>query len=212
MTEREGVIKFELRFAESAAAPAEVTTEIRRWHRRCHRLCLVGQDPERYLGLAYGNISQRHPQGGFLISGSQTGGQSELGDDDICRVMSWDIVHNRLDATGPIRPSSESLSHAALYQMDQAIGFVIHVHSPLIWHQAGQLGLPITPPQVEYGTPAMADAVAECCRRKGLTNSGVIAMGGHEDGILAFGQTATQAGELLLDCFARARELAESPA
>lgn len=207
---QEGVIKFDLQFSPAPALPAANSAAIRDWHRRCHQLALIGRDPERYEGLAYGNISQREQGGAFLISGTQTGGEAVLPSDAVCRVDACDIAANRIIASGPVRPSSESLTHAALYQTDPAIGFVIHVHSPLIWHRAEALGLPSTPPEIEYGTPAMAVAVDDCYRMAKLHGSGIIAMAGHEDGILAFGKNAQQAGELLLACFARARELAQS--
>jgi len=204
--DKEGVIKFELAFTPAPPLPAQASAAIRRWHQRCHALGLIGQDPARYDGYAYGNISQRHA-GGFLISGTQTGGKPQLDVTDICLVTAWDITHNRISARGPVKPSSESLTHAVLYQLDNAIGFIIHVHSPLLWRHAHALDLPTTPEDVAYGTPAMAGAVERCYRQAGMTGLGLIAMGGHEDGILAFGHAPDEAGELLLACHARAGTL-----
>lgn len=208
MTEQEGVIKFELAFTQAPPLPAEASAAIRRWHLRCHALGLIGQKPDRYGGYAYGNISQRDDKdGGFLISGTQTGGKVQLEPADICLVTDWDVAHNRVGARGPLKPSSESLTHAMLYQLDPAIGFIIHVHSPLIWHLAAELALPTTPPEVAYGTPAMAGAAETCYRHAGLDGSGIIAMGGHQDGILVFAPQPDQAGELLLTIHARAGAL-----
>lgn len=205
--DKEGVIKFELLYTPAPPLPGDRSRAIRHWHQRCHALGLIGRDKARYGGYAYGNISQRHEEG-FLISGTQTGGKPMLAPEDICLVTAWDIARNQVRARGPVRPSSESLSHAMLYQLDPAIGFVIHVHDPSIWLHAHDLGLPTTPAEIAYGTPAMADAVEQCYRQAGLNGSGVIAMGGHEDGILAFGVEPDQAGELLLDCHHRAQAVA----
>ncbi|OOZ40935.1 hypothetical protein BOW52_05200, partial [Solemya elarraichensis gill symbiont] len=73
----------------------------------------------------------------------------------------------------------------------------IHVHSPEIWLQAESLGLAVTNPAVAYGTTEMADEFAHMIRCGRLT-SNVISMGGHEDGIVCWGETLDKAGELML--------------
>jgi hypothetical protein len=200
---QEGVIKFRLEHHEGGLPPDAEPESLTRWFAICRALELIGQDPRRYQGAAYGNISQRQPQG-FLITGTQTGGKTALGAHDIAWVRDIDIDTNRVISQGPRRPSSESLTHGQLYALLPEVRFIIHVHSPLIWRQARRLGLPATDPLAAYGTPAMAREVERLARGTPVAEQGIISMGGHEDGIVVFGGHAEQAGLRLLRLYRRA--------
>ena len=164
-------------------------------------LGFIGQHPKRYGGLSYGNISQRLGAG-FVISATQTGGMETLQPRHYCLVEQAEIETNRVIARGIYPPSSEALSHAAIYQASAKAHVVVHGHCPDIWRQSVRLGLPETPPDAGYGTPALALAVKRLV--KGLPAAGVIVMRGHQDGVLAYGATPEQAGQLLVDTLARA--------
>lgn len=168
------------------------------------RLGLTGRDPGRYGGLAYGNVSQRAEAGCFIVSGTQTGGKPCLGAEDYCLVLDFDLEENRLRAEGPVAPSSEALTHGAVYSAAPQAGCVIHVHSPEIWRQARSLEIPLTDESIPYGTPEMGRAVGLAALRSA---AGVVAMGGHEDGVLAFAGCPHEAALRLLRCLAKAVEL-----
>jgi len=204
----EGVIKYRLSFSPDPALPRRQLAELIAWQRILHALGLVGRDPARYGGLAYGNLSRRLADGGFAVSASQTGDRDEPGPDDYCRVSAWDSAHNHIVASGPARPSSESLTHAALYDADPAVGGVLHGHSPVIWQRREALDLAVTDPAVPYGTPAMAAEVTRLYHDQGFGGQGVLAMGGHQDGVLAFGATPDEAGWEMLLLLRRALSLA----
>lgn len=197
MVTQEGVIKFELVYQQTDLPPGVDIADLQYWFDRCHALGLIDRDPTRYGGYAFGNISQRHGTG-FLISGTQTGGYSRLSDQDIAWVSRFDVERNRLVATGPAQPSSESMTHGQIYDSLPDANFVIHVHSPLIWHQAEQLGLAITAPEAAYGTVQMVREVRRLLAADTAGDAGCLSMGGHEDGILFFGPDADRAGKLLL--------------
>nr|WP_293645674.1 hypothetical protein [Thiolapillus sp.] len=93
------------------------------------------------------------------------------------------------------------MTHGAVYQALPRTGAVFHVHSPIIWRQARALDLPETDPSIEYGTPEMAEAVIILLRNN---PAGVFCMGGHEDGIIAWGESTTEAGCRLLASLVRA--------
>ena len=205
-TESEGVIKFRLEHTDAPLPDGFETTSLRHWFGICRALDLIGQHPHKYLGAAYGNISQRLKQG-FLVTGTQTGGKAALDETDITWVKSFDIASNRVVSQGPIRPSSESLTHGQLYALDPSVHFVIHVHSAMIWQQAGLLGLPMTAVDAAYGTPEMAGEVEHLMQREGVRRQGIFGMGGHEDGIVVFGHTPDQAGQRLLRAYRQACEL-----
>jgi ribulose-5-phosphate 4-epimerase/fuculose-1-phosphate aldolase len=207
--QEEGVIKFDLRFTPSSLDAQVLPDDLRRWRDRLWQEGLIGQQAERYDGYGYGNISCRLPpfdappgQRAFLISGSQTGKLPRLDARHYAVVSACDIRQNRVTAYGPIEPSSEALTHAMLYEQDDDIHMVFHVHSPTIWQAADSMGLPVTAADIAYGTPEMAQEVARLFRETDVRQQQVFAMGGHEDGIIAFGSNAQQTGDILLDCLA----------
>ena len=56
-----------------------------------------------------------------------------------------------------------------------------------------------------YGTKTMAQEVARLYRHADLQQQGILVMGGHEDGVLAFGDSIEQAGQRLLRLFVSQR-------
>ncbi len=200
----EGVCRYRLDFDRQAPPRWPDYPRLEAWRRILHRLGLIGRDPKRYGGLAFGNVSQR-VAGGFVISATQTGGQARLGPEGYCLVTAAEIDANRVAARGVRPPSSEALTHAAVYQASPRVQAVFHGHSPEIWHRWEALELGVTPPAAGYGTPALARAVMAQVRRR--PEVGVVVMGGHEDGILAYGLSLAQAGTLLTCALSRALTL-----
>lgn len=214
MPQHEGVIKFDLQFTPAPPLPPATIREINAWRRILHLLGLTGQDPARYGGLGYGNISQRlepfESAGSrcrFLISGTQTGGLKDLNEGHYALVTRCDPERNRVEAEGPIRPSSEALTHGTLYQADSSLRFVMHVHSPVIWRRSEELHIPRSDEHAAYGTPEMAAEVRRLLNDPSVREGGVFAMGGHEDGLVSFGSTAEEAGGVLVNYLARAFRL-----
>jgi len=124
----EGVIKFDLAFSSAPAVHPETLRELNAWRRILWQLALVGQDPQRYGGYGFGNVSQRlapfdaEPgRRAFIISGTQTGGLATLDASAYCTVTQHDPRRNQIAAAGPVRPSSESLTHAMIYALDTGI-------------------------------------------------------------------------------------------
>jgi ribulose-5-phosphate 4-epimerase/fuculose-1-phosphate aldolase len=134
----------------------------------------------------------------FVISGSQTGHLEELASTGFAAVSKYDAHRNRVVAAGPVKPSSESLTHGYVYNANNNIRFIFHVHSPTIWRYAALLNLPVTDARVPYGTPAMAREVERLFEETDHMEYGAFAMGGHEDGLIAFGHTADEAGTVLI--------------
>ncbi len=200
----EGVIKFDLEHTDAPALPVEETAELRAWFPILRQTGLVGQESDRYLGFAYGNISRRTTEG-FIISCTQTSGKDALLADDFSLVTGLDISTNRLQSKGPCAPSSEAMTHGAVYQAAPESNAVFHAHSPVMWKHARPLGLPETDPAIEYGTPDMAQAIAGLLEEN--PDARLFSMGGHVDGIIAWGHTPEEAGLTLLKTLARAHQL-----
>lgn len=208
MADREGVIKFTLEFRAGPPPAADLLHELDAWREIFRRLGLLGQDPQRYAGLGFGNLSRRAASAAsadeFIISGTQTGALARLTPEHYVRVLACDPMRNRVTAEGCIHPSSEALSHGVLYQADRRIQWVMHLHCPAIFAARKRLRLPTTDPRAAYGSPALA---AEIAHRRGAAGwPGVLVMGGHEDGILAFGATAADTGARVVTILAAALE------
>lgn len=202
---QEGVIKFHLDFTVGPALSGRSLCEINAWRHILYRLGLIGRDPRRYGGLGFGNISQRLPpfdappeMRRFVISGTQTGGLPELEAQHFTTVLECHPRENRLTAQGPIKPSSEALTHGTFYGIDASLRYVMHVHSPTIWRQARALALPLTQESATYGTPEMAEEVCRLMSDPQMRQKRIFVMGGHEDGLITFGQKAEEAGFILL--------------
>lgn len=210
----EGVIQFEARHVDASLDEefAADGAELIGWRNVLFAVGFIGLDPQRYDGVGFGNASVRVPpfrgprgqQSAFLITGTQTGAKAALVVDDLALVERWELAHNRVHSRGKTLPSSESMTHGAVYDVVAGARAVLHVHAPVLFQNAARLGLPVTPPDVGYGTPAMAAAVSTLWRDGGLRETRVFAMGGHEDGIVAVGESLDDAGSRLLAVWARA--------
>ncbi len=205
--EAEGVTKYHLYHQPAVADPLWNLTIINNYRTRLYQVGMIGQSPERYMGLGYGNISQRYNGEQFIISGTQTGGVPELSMEHYCLVTKADLVMNTLYSIGPCNPSSEALSHASVYQQDQMIQCVIHAHSPMIWHATKALKLAHTSESVAYGTPAMAHAINDLFNMGQLAQVPLFTLLGHEDGVIAFGQSFPQAFAVMIRTLTSAKLL-----
>lgn len=211
----EGVIKFRAVHQKRALDTrvfADIACELVAWRAILAHTNLVGQDPARYGGAGYGNVSARvaplcevgRGRRRFLITGTQTGGLSCVGLREFCLVERYVIERNEVTSVGEIMPSSESMTHGMIYDLAPQVRYVFHAHAPLIWRRTRQMGLPTTRPDVAYGTPEMAREVERLYRETALAERRIFAMGGHEDGIVSFGRSAEEAGDVLVRTLAHA--------
>ena len=193
----DGQIKYQLDFKEADPIDVSLVAEINAWRNVLYRLGLVGHYKTIYQGAGYGNLSSRIGQTRqFVITSSHTGEISKTDHTHYSLVTDYDTQKNKLSAEGPMKPSSEALTHAAVYQALPDINYVFHVHSAAIWQHAEELGIPITAPDVAYGTVEMAKEITAICQSDGLREGGTISMGGHENGIISYGISAADAGAL----------------
>jgi ribulose-5-phosphate 4-epimerase/fuculose-1-phosphate aldolase len=203
MKEQEGVIQFELHWQQTDVIQADLAA-LNAWRSILWKLGLIGQDPHRYHGYDFGNLSQRYDtRQQFIISGSQTGHIAQTDASHYALVTDFDPNSNRVVAQGPVRPSSESMTHGVIYRLDDSVNCVMHVHSPAIWNAASKLPLPTTRAEVTYGTPEMATEVARLFRETEVREQSIFVMAGHEDGVVAFGSSPDLAGGALIKMLVR---------
>ena len=199
----EGYIKFQSHWEKTGPLPLAGLEELIRWRRPLHDAGLIGHYDEP--GVGYGNLSTRATDEGlFLISGTQTGHITSIGPTHFALVTDYDIERNTICCRGPVEASSESMTHAAAYDASPLVRCVLHAHSPVLWDRRRELGLPETDPAVPSGTPGMALEVGRLYRETVLPERGILAMGGHEDGIMVLGQSPEEAGGILLRWLSRA--------
>ncbi len=191
----EGVIKYECTWLEGPPLLHNALAQLMEWRQRCFAAKLIGVYEE--VGIGYGNISVRYGEG-FIISGTQTGEIPVLDENGYTEVIEADIEGNRLVCRGPIAASSESLTHAMLYRLSESINAVVHVHSKEMWNRLLNV-VPTTGADVPYGTPEMAAEIERLWHESNLQTGKILAMAGHEDGIIAFGENLDVAGEGIMN-------------
>ena len=200
----EGVIQYRLHQFTQPLPTTLVIDDLEACRARLFAQRLIGQDPTRYEGLGYGNVSVRaaltdNPNA-FLITGSQTGHLPQLTRQHYALVTACDPQANELHALGEISPSSEAMTHSVIYQISPQTQAIIHVHSADLWQNAQPLKLPSTAMNIPYGTPQMAAAVQAIVLMQGAP-CGILAMLGHTDGIVTWGQTLAEAEQQLMQSF-----------
>lgn len=189
----EGVIKYVGQWTAGPPLDQSLLAELITWRDRLWQARQIGLYPN---GIGYGNISIRLAAHSFAVSGTQTGRLATTSPAHYTAVDSWDIDRNTLHCTGPIQASSESLTHAALYDYSDRIQAIIHVHNRDLW-QRYQGVLPTTAASIPYGTPAMAYEMRQLLQQGDLSQKRILIMAGHEEGLLTFGPSLSAAARVL---------------
>ena len=192
----EGYIKFNLEhIRKNTVVPAITLQEINTCRNTLKSLGWIGVLDD---GIGYGNISVREDDSGFWISASGTGALDSLGKDSVSLVTGWDIAKNYIRCEGVAPASSESMSHAAVYDAGFMVNAVIHIHAKELWRAtAGKI--PETSPGLAFGTPEIALDIQRLFSETDLQFRKTLRMAGHEDGMIAFGMDLKEALQLLLN-------------
>lgn len=194
MHDEKGYVQFLCDWERASPPHSPMLDELRACRNRMHRLGLVGVYPN---GIGYGNVSCRpQPGSSFVITGTATGKLITLGPEHLTEVIAYDVARNWLRCRGPVQASSESLSHAVIYESDPGVRAIIHVHHMELWRHLYDK-IPTTDPQAEAGTPAMATAIEGLFRAERVRAIGLFVMGGHTEGLMAFGDSVIEAAERL---------------
>jgi L-ribulose-5-phosphate 4-epimerase len=189
-----GYIQFRCDWERAAAPAGPLVGELIAWRDRLYRLGLIGVYPD---GIGFGNLSVRVGES-FIVSGTATGRLEAVGPEHFTEVVGSDFAANWVRCRGPVEASSESLSHAAVYRAAPSASAVVHVHHLGLWEQLYGV-LPTTDPKAEAGTPEIAWAIEELFRRGGVREAGLFVMGGHREGLMAFGGTLDEAVSYVIE-------------
>jgi L-ribulose-5-phosphate 4-epimerase len=188
-------VKFTYERTGAEIAPFDQFAELDQCRRKLRRLHLIGVD---LSGIGFGNLSVRDgTTGNFYITGSGTGGLSKLAFANCVRVVAYDFEQNWVRYEGAAAPSSESLTHAAIYEADPTASAVIHCHDSILWRKL--LGrVPTTAQAAAYGTPKMAYEIIRLFDVTGARIRKIFVMAGHEGGIVTFGENFEHAFDILM--------------
>ncbi|MEO1258461.1 MAG: class II aldolase/adducin family protein [Bacteroidota bacterium] len=191
----EGYIKFKADWKKTNPLPFNKIAALNKWRQEMYRHQLIGAYEN---GIGFGNISQRWSLGShFVISGSATGNFPELNEMHYSLVTGFDLNKNTLSCEGPLVASSESMSHAVIYQECPTVTGVIHVHHLALWkkllHQ-----IPTTDKSATYGSPEMANSIIDLLDTTNLKEQKIFVMEGHQEGVFAFGENLEEAATVIL--------------
>jgi ribulose-5-phosphate 4-epimerase/fuculose-1-phosphate aldolase len=190
----EGYIKYNINWINEPLK-VSVPKQLMVWRDKMHELKQIGHYAD--INIGYGNISVKTDDG-FLISGTQTGDVYPIQPEDFTLVTDYNIQANSVTCKGKIKASSESMTHAAVYEADNSINAIIHIHNPKLWAKLMDK-VPTTQKEVPYGTPEMANEIFRLFTETKVKEEKIIVMAGHDEGIISFGKDLDEAGEILLD-------------
>jgi ribulose-5-phosphate 4-epimerase/fuculose-1-phosphate aldolase len=186
-------IKFRCEYEKTEKTPFAGFDQLNAFRSKLRQRGLIGMDAS---GIGFGNLSVRDNANGFRITGSGTGGFPELTLADYTKVVAYDFARNWLRCEGPAIASSESLTHAAIYESEPTTGAVIHCHNSKLW--AALLDhAPTTSKAAEYGTPELAFAVKRLFKNSDVKAKKIFVMAGHEEGVVVFGKNLGEAFAVL---------------
>ncbi|ERP31365.1 class II aldolase/adducin family protein [Chitinivibrio alkaliphilus] len=179
----EGYCKYQCELTEEEILLPTDPTPFFQVRRALWKYGYIGQYDD---GIGFGNLSFRSAPASFFISATATGGKDRLSEDDIVEVMECDPYRNRVRARGKASPSSEAMTHWAIYEKCPACFAVIHVHSADLFSYLRKKSYPATGAAVSYGTPAMAENISAVVDQS--REGGVFYTPGHSEGVFAYGR------------------------
>lgn len=192
-----GFVKFNCHWTQSGPVISDEQYEIlNSWREILYNMDLIGAYEN---GVSFGNISMRIGKSHqFIITGSSTGEIPELEPGHYVKVNSANIGENAVQCLGPLKASSESLTHAAIYLADPGVNAVVHVHSIDLWNELIHK-VPTTNPGMDYGTPDIANDILRLFKESDVYVKRIIVMAGDRAGLLTFGNDLDEAVNVLLE-------------
>ena len=178
----QGVVKFNCHWNQSGPVISDEQYEIiNYWREILYNMDLIGAYEN---GVGFGNISMRI-RGATSLSSPVLQQEKSL---SLNQVIMSESIHSILmimqySASGHLKASSESLTHAAIYLADPGANAVIHVHSIDLWNEL-IYKVPTTNPSMDYGTTGLAKDILRLFNDSDVIEKRIIVMAGDRAGIL----------------------------
>jgi len=196
----EGYVKYTAEHTMSPVIETSHWADLNRARTKLREMGLVGMTSG---GIGFGNLSVRIKDDTFLISGTATGALPVLEPDGYCLITSFDVSSNCVVSTGPVKPSSETMTHGVIYQSCHGANCVIHIHSGQIFDGMIRDSYPATPETAAYGTPEIALAIGKLVGHDSGKNEGSIVLAGHDEGVIIYGPTVERALSLTEELYTK---------
>ncbi len=144
----------------------------------------------KYGDSSFGNMSVRTEKG-FIIT-SRKSDKSGLGIEDMVEVAAVDHAKKKKFVKGYKKPSSDMLTHEAIYKNFPEVNAIIHAHDELIVEKPE--GIPTT--ETDYPCGCL-EAAEEALRTLEKSKSNYIVLKNH--GVLALGKDLDEAKRLIFE-------------
>ncbi len=188
----DGVIKYGIEHQTADTPLFSGYEQLESLRTRLYALGLIGEKD----GIGYGNLSMRYEGSkSFFITATQTGRNMMLSREYYTYISDYNFSTFKIISQGTHNPSSEALSHAMIYAIDDRITTVIHIHSFALWNFMKNKNTLST--TAEYGTAEMVEEIAGLYTNLDPMMNNAFVMKGHEEGIITFGRSVEEA-ELVL--------------
>ncbi len=184
----DGIIKYSIEHQTTSTPPFSGYVQLEALRTRLFTLGLIGEKD----GIGYGNLSMRHEGSkSFFITATQTGRRQMLSREYYTYISDYDFSTFKVISQGTHKPSSEALSHAMIYAIDDKITTVIHIHSLALWKFMKTKDYFFT--TAEYGTAEMVEEIVGLYDNFDPMMHNAFVMKGHEEGIITFGRSMEEA-------------------
>ncbi len=184
----DGIIKYSIEHQTTSTPPFSGYVQLEALRTRLFTLGLIGEKD----GIGYGNLSMRHEGSkSFFITATQTGRRQMLSREYYTYISDYDFSTFKVISQGTHKPSSEALSHAMIYAIDERITTVIHIHSLALWKFMKTKDYFFT--TAEYGTAEMVEEIVGLYDNFDPMMHNAFVMKGHEEGIITFGRSMEEA-------------------
>lgn len=197
------VIKYKFNLKMSSPINEEHFLELEKWRSIFHKMNLIGEYKTTKVG--FGNLSKRilPSEEPFIITGAGTGGYPHLSGMQYTKVTKCNLPKLTIEAVGPIAPDDETLTHHGIYLENPQIRFVFHVHNIQLWNYMLKNSLDNTSEDIDHRSVDFAKAAKEIIQTK---KTGIFAMSDLEGGIIAYADTAENAGKIVLETLKESRK------
>jgi len=184
----DGVIKYSIEHQTGESPLFSGYEQLEALRTRLFTLGLIGEKD----GIGYGNLSMRDDKSkSFFITATQTGRKHTLSSEYYSYISDYDFSTFKVTSQGTHKPSSEALSHAMIYAIDERVKTVIHIHSLALWKFMKTKNCLFT--TAEYGTAEMVEEIIGLYDNLDPLVNNTFVMRGHEEGIVTFGQSVEEA-------------------
>ena len=184
----DGIIKYSIEHQTATSPLFSGYEQLEALRTRLFTLGLIGEKD----GIGYGNLSIRHEGSkSFFITATQTGRKQTLSREYYTYISNYNFSTFNVISQGTYKPSSEALSHAMIYAIDDRITAVIHIHSLALWKFMKRKNYFFT--TAEYGTAEMVEEIAGLYTNLDPMLNNAFVMKGHEEGIITFGRSVEEA-------------------